>query len=451
MIRSFIRYLKGTVRIRVEGYSPERFLNLCSYHQIEIRGLRPAEGGYELEMGIADFRRLKPLVRKSHVRVILCGREGFPFFLARNRKRKLFFAGIFLCAALVKICSLFIWDIHFEGNRRWPDETLAEFLRADGVAAGMLKSRVDCPGIVKEIRKAYNDIVWVSASLEGSRLNIRIKENEDADLQDPGDAYGSSGPDTGTAEAQPEEGAKAQPEDAEKEAAPASGEERPPDLVAAKDGVVPEIVTRSGVPQVHAGDEVEKGDILVLGRIEVVNDSQEVTGYEYVQADADIFADTQMEYTDTMSLTYQEKVYDGKRKVQAYVRLNDTALSVGSVKNRFEHSELLTRETGVVLGENFRLPVSFGLKTARSYTLRERKYTEREIRETLTEHFNRFCEDLEEKGIQILKNDVKIHVDKNSAAASGTLWLNERITEEADTEILTIERKEIDESVGTDD
>ena len=31
------------------------------------------------------------------------------------------------------------------------------------------------------------------------------------------------------------------------------------------------------------------------------------------------------------------------------------------------------------------------------------------------------------------------------------LFLNERITQEADTEIITIERKETDESVGTDD
>ena len=58
---------------------------------------------------------------------------------------------------------------------------------------------------------------------------------------------------------------------------------------------------------------------------------------------------------------------------------------------------------------------------------------------------------MEEKGIQIRKNDVKIQLYENSAAASGILYLNERITEEADTEILTIERKETDESVGTAD
>ena len=38
----------------------------------------------------------------------------------------------------------------------------------------------------------------------------------------------------------------------------------------------------------------------------------------------------------------------------------------------------------------------------------------------------------------------------NTAAASGTVYLNQRITEEADTEILTIERVEQDESGRVD-
>ena len=59
--------------------------------------------------------------------------------------------------------------------------------------------------------------------------------------------------------------------------------------------------------------------------------------------------------------------------------------------------------------------------------------------------------ELEEKGIQIKENSVKIHIDQTEATASGILYLNQPITEEADTEILTIERVEQDESGRTDD
>ena len=421
MIRSFIRWLQGYIRLCVAGYSPERFLNMCCFHNLFIWGLEPTEKGYEMYMSISDFRKLKPIIRKTHTKVTLEGRYGFPFFLARYRKRKLFFAGLFLCAVLLRAYSLFIWDIHFEGNERYPDTTLAEFLESEGVAPAMLRSRVDCPGIVKAIRKEYNDIVWVSASIDGSRLKIQVKENEDTF---------------------PEKDASVVPD---------GREEKPVDLIASADGVITEIVTRSGVPQVHVGDTVKKGDILVLGRVEVVNDSQEVVGYQYHRSDADVFADTQMEYTDTLDLTYLKKVYDGKKKYQPFIRLADWTVSVGSIKNKYEHSERVTEETQVRLGENFYLPFSYGMKSVKSYSLVERTYTEEEARQLLSLDFKRFCEDLEEKGVQIRENNVKIHLYENSATASGTLFLNEQITAEADTEILTVERKETDESVGTDD
>lgn len=421
MIRSFIRWLQGYIRLCAAGYSPERFLNMCCFHNLFIWGLEPTEKGYEMYMSISDFRKLKPIIRKTHTKVTLEGRYGFPFFLARYRKRKLFFAGLFLCAVLLRAYSLFIWDIHFEGNERYPDTTLAEFLESEGVAPAMLRSRVDCPGIVKAIRKEYNDIVWVSASIDGSRLKIQVKENEDTF---------------------PEKDASVVPD---------GGEEKPVDLIASADGVVTKIVTRSGVPQVHVGDTVKKGDILVLGRVEVVNDSQEVVSYQYHRSDADVFADTQMEYTDTLPLTYQEKVYDGKKKYQPFIRLADWTVSVGSIKNKYEHSERVTEETQIRLGENFYLPLFYGMKSVKSYSLVERTYSEEEARRLLSLDFKRFCEDLEEKGVQIRENNVKIHLYEDSASASGTVYLNERITEEADTEILTVERKETDESVGTDD
>ena len=417
MIRSFIRYLRGYVKIRVEGYSPERFLNLCCFHHIFIWGLVPAGNAYEMYMSLSGFRKIRPFTRKTHTKAVILKRCGFPFFLKRYEKRKLFFISLLLCTALLKVYSLFIWDIHFEGNQKWPDETLSEFLDSKGVAPFMLKSSVSCADIVKDIRKEYNDIVWVSASIEGSRLKVQIKENEDTF----------------------------------KEETDVSQEEHPTDLVAETDGVITEIVTRSGVPQVHVGDTVKAGDILVSGRIEVKNDSGEVVGYQYQKSDADVFADTQIEYSDSMPLTWQDKVYDGRKRYKWYVRIFDWTISAGTVKSSFEHSELASSETQLKIGENFYLPVSFGFERAKSYDFQEKEYTQDEIREKLSLDFRRFCDELEEKGIQIRENSVKIHIGADSASASGSVYLNQRITREADTEILTIERKEQDESVGTDD
>ena len=398
MIRALIRYLQGYVKIRVSGYSPERFLNLCCYHGIRIWGLTPAGNAYEMYLTLHGFRKLRPFVRKTHTKIRLTERHGFPFFLQRYRKRKLLFAGILLGVCLLRLYSAFIWDIHFQGNERWPDETLVEFLKTQQVEAGMRKKDVDCSGIVKAIRKEYNNIVWVSASIDGSRLKVQIKEKEDT--FEP-------------------------PDETEKEEQAQST-----DLVATTDGVITKIITRSGVPQVHEGDAVKTGDLLVLGRVDVLNDSGEVIDYQYRHSDADIYADTKLEYEDHISRTYQKKNYDGKERRQYYLRINGVEFCAGILKNSWKHSEMYTLERQVKLGENFYLPVSYGIRKEKSYTFQKTEYTKEELQEMLSLHFRRFCEELEQKGIQICENNVKIQLDEKNARALGTLYLNQKITEE---------------------
>jgi similar to stage IV sporulation protein len=423
VIQSIIRYMHGYVKIRVEGYSPERFLNLCSYHQIYIWGLTPCGNAYELYMSLKGFRKLRPIVRKTHTRVVLVLRAGLPFFVYKYRKRKLFFLSFFICLGLLYLYSSFIWDIHFEGNDKWPNQTLLEFLETKEVSPHMPKSKVDCAQIVKDIRKEYDDIVWVSASIDGSRLRIQIKENEDTFKE----------------------------QDEKKDSASPVEEVKPTDLIATSDGVITSIITRTGIPQVHVGDTVSKGDILVSGRVEVVNDGQEVIGYQYQKSDADIFADTQMNYADSISTKYKKKYYEKSQRRLYYVKIDSWMISAGTLKNNYKEWELYTNENQLKLGENFYLPISYGSKIIKSYTTKEKTHTKEELQQQLSENFKQFSKKLEEKGVQIKENSVKIHIDKNMASATGELYLNERITQEADTEIIEVERNEQDESVRTDD
>ncbi len=434
MIQAIFRYIRGYVKIRVRGYSPERFLNLCRYHHILIWGLMPKENAYEMYLTLDGFRKLRPIIRKTHTKVVLVERYGLPFFIRRHRKRKTFLAGVLICIGLLFFYSSYIWDIHFEGNEKWTDQTLLEFLNTKEVSPAMPKSKVDCSQIVKDIRAQYDDIVWVSASIDGSRLRIQIKENEDTFREEPSDEKNEDH--SGVPAKNNTEGSEVQ---------------QPTDLIASQDGVITSIITRSGVPMVHIGDTVKKGDILVSGRVEVLNDAAEVTGYQYQQSDADIYADTQMQYRDQTPLTYQKKKYGQYEQRRLwYIKLGSYQISVGSLSHHFENWEAYTEEHQLKLGENFYLPVDYGMISIKSYQTEEKKYSKQKLQEILTQNFEHFSKEMEEKGIQIRENSVKIHVYENSAIASGTLYLNQQITETAETEILTIERNEQDESIGTE-
>lgn len=101
LIQKMIRLFGGYVKVRVEGYSAERFLNLCSYRQIDVWGLVSRQNSYEMYMTLKGFRRIRPIVRKTHTKVLLIKRYGLPFFLHQNRYRVAFVAGALLCTALL--------------------------------------------------------------------------------------------------------------------------------------------------------------------------------------------------------------------------------------------------------------------------------------------------------------------------------------------------------------
>lgn len=80
MIEWLLHNWEGYVRLRLHGYSPERFLNLCNARGLEVWGLIcNRDGDYEFFMTVEGYRRVKPLVRKAQVRLHITGRYGLPF------------------------------------------------------------------------------------------------------------------------------------------------------------------------------------------------------------------------------------------------------------------------------------------------------------------------------------------------------------------------------------
>ena len=399
MLIAVLQYMTGYLRIRVEGYSSERFLNLCSYHGIYLWDLMPCNNSYEMNISVRGFRKLKPVIRKTRTKVVIIKRTGFPFFLHRYRRRKIFFAGLFLGMMSVYIMSLFIWNIKIDGNLSRTDEEILEFLEKKGISHGMLKARIDCEKVVKDIRKEYDDIIWASAYLKGTRLMIKVKENSDRVIA--GDNEGTNDSVSGI----------------------------PSDIFADKDGLILEIITREGVPMVHAGDEVKQGDLLVSGTVEVLNDSKEAIGYQYYHADATIIAQTVLEYEDVMPVTYEVKKKTGEKSYSFYLETENSIYQIGEKDFSDKNAVTSTRIKRLGISENFYLPYSFGISVAEEVEPVAEKYSKEELREKLSTNFHKFCVDLEKKGVQILKNNVKIYFDTVRASARGNLTLSEQIGE----------------------
>ena len=184
MVKQFLQYAKGHVRIRVTGSSYERFLNICAKHQIFLWDLQSVDNAYEMNLSIRDFRMLRPLARKSSTKVRIIERYGLPFFLHTHRNRKMLFFGMLLGVILMIVLSGFIWDIHIEGNQMQTDDVIYDFLAEQDIRHGIRKSSVDCKLLAAEFRKAFDNFIWVSVKIQGTRLLIDVKENTDLTIDE---------------------------------------------------------------------------------------------------------------------------------------------------------------------------------------------------------------------------------------------------------------------------
>lgn len=390
MFDHILRYIKGYVCIRVTGDSTERFLNLCRNKGIRVRDLKPDEYGYQMEMERKDFRKIKSICKKTHVKVRILKKRGFVFFLHRYRKRKILLYGVFFVAIFLFVFSGFIWNIHIEGNQKITDEMILSCLENVKIRSGVRKHSLDCEQIEKDIRQEFDAVTWVSASIEGSRLFIRLREKEDT-------------------------------------AVAKNDEKKISDIIAGTGGTIVSIVTRSGVPQVQKGDVVKKGDLLVRGYVEVTNDNKEVIGYQYKHADADIVADTEESYKDTLDVEYKKKNYTGKKRHVFCLSVGLYRLNFGILKHHFSKYTEFAKERQLCLGENLYFPVRYESRIIKEFKLNKATYTKEELRQLLSEHLASYLSDLKEQKKTVNGHDVSIRIEKKQATAAGKIKIRQDI------------------------
>lgn len=380
----------GYVWVRLSGYSPERFLNLCGVNGIEIWNVRYQNGTYEFFMTAKGFRASKPLMQKANVRLRISKKLGLPFFLHKNRKRKLLFGGFASFFLLLYLMSLFIWDISFEGNRQYTDDQLVRYFETQNIRYGMMKNKISCDQLEAALRNEFSEITWVSARVSGTRLLVKIKENE-------------------VLSSIPEK------------------DEEPCDIVAAAPAVITRMIVRTGVPQVSIGDQVEAGQLLVSGAVPITNDGEEVVRTEYVHADADIYGETSHSYQESFQTLHQVRVKTGKKRHGIYLRAWKYDLTLLLPGKKDSLWTFVTEERQWKIFEDFYLPFYQGTITGEEYGVYQRQYREDEKKQIAEEIHRRYLEKLMEKGVHIIENNVKILGNESVCQVEGTVTAEEPI------------------------
>ena len=389
MVQHGFQWFCGTVTIAVFGEEIQRFFNICRANELFLRDIQTENGQTVFSMNAAEVKKLKPILKKTHTKIRILKKTGLPFLRLKLRKKRSFTVGVILAGLMLYSLTFFIWNITVEGNYSYTAGEITDFLNSMQVTGGILKANVDCDAIEKAIRNQYNDITWVCAELNGTRLIIHIKENYDTQI--------------------PKE------------------EADPYHLTAKRDAVVTSILTRSGTPLVKQGDTVKAGDILVSGIVSVYDDNGEPMDHLLVNADADIYGETTYTYHKEIPLAYREKEYTGNQIVNYYCMIDQGRLLLQTQKTEFADYDRMTDDHWVSILKNFYLPVHYGTETILEYRWVDKTYTEAEANQVAEADFNLFLEKFIKKGIQIIEKNDTIQIIGENCVVDGTVTVVEPI------------------------
>ena len=242
LFKIILNYILGYIRISVEGYYIERFINICRNNKITIWNLKRNKNvKLELNIGIRDLRKVTKIAKKTKCKTKILRKRGLPFLFNKYRKRKLFLGSLILIIVLLIFASNFIWNIEIRDENNEQYEGLYQDLEECGIKVGKLKAKINTKETINKIRLKRNDIAWMGIEIKGTNVIIKtVKATEKPDIVNEEDYC---------------------------------------DIVSDKEGIITKINAQNGTIAVKPGDTVKKGTTLINGYME-----GKFTGIRYVHA-----------------------------------------------------------------------------------------------------------------------------------------------------------------------
>lgn len=362
-LKIIFSHLLGYLRITVEGYYIERFINICKNKKVTIWNLkRNKDICLYLNVRINEFKNIRDVAKKTKCKIKIKSKKGLPFLLHKYKKRKIFGILLILVAFFIWLSSNFVWNVDiFEENGN-DLVNIRQDLENVGLKIGNLKSKIDTKQIINKIRLERKDIAWIGIELKGTNAIVKIvKSDEKPEIIDENE-YCS--------------------------------------IISNKAGVITKINAQSGTANVKVGDTVREGDTLINGWME-----GKFTGIRYVHAKGEIEA--KVWHTKNKKVLYNtiEKVETGNTENKYEIKFNNFKINLYKKLSKFEIYDTIETENKIRLFSDFYLPISVLKKINKELKEENKQYTLEEAKNIGIEELqNELDNEIEDKNSIVNKN-----------------------------------------------
>lgn len=356
-IKIIFNYIIGYIRISIEGYYIERFINICGNEKITIWNLKRNKNvKLELNIGIKDLKKVAKIAKQTKCKIKIIKKKGLPFLFNRYRKRKLFFVFLLVIIIGLGISSNFVWNIQIVEEDKESIENLYQDVVESGLEIGKMKSKINTKDIINKVRLKRNDIAWMGIELKGTNAIVKVVK------------------------------ATAKPEIVD--------DNEYCNIVSDKQGIITKINAQNGTIAVKVGDTVNVGTTLINGWME-----GKYTGLRYVHAKGEIQA--KVWHTKNKKILYNatEKTETGNIENKYQIKINNFEINLSKRLSKFKIYDTIVLENKFKIFSDFYLPISLV------------KITNKEIKE---EQKNYNAEQAKDLGIEQLQEELDKEIEDKS-------------------------------------
>jgi len=283
-MQSITKLARGIAQIEVECVYPERFLNLCGTHGIEFWDMK--RSGLTIKMSIRsrDVSRLRALSPVNGFELKQLKKRGAPAVVRRFRKRYVLVIAAIAVFALIRLSTLFVWEINVSGNSSVDRAEILSALSDLGFRVGTYIPDVNNEEIANLVIMRIPELSWLAININGSGAEVLVRER----IPKP-EMY---------------------------------NETEPARVVAAKSGLITKLTVLAGAAVTEVGATVQAGDEIISSRVDLR------TGSTYVHAMGTAEARTWYEFSACTPLNVMTKQYTGGSKTKRSVVFAGKAMNL---------------------------------------------------------------------------------------------------------------------------
>lgn len=266
-MKKITHWVLGTATARVSG-DTARFMNIAV--KTGLRPIRLQKDGEDVLFTLyaKDYKKLHKIKQRTHARVKLAEKSGFPFRFRRMLRRPGLLLGTALGVALMLFLSGFYWEMTISGEDiPYAESEILAAAKRVGVYIGAPRS-TDTALASVALLEELPELSWASFNTEGCTVQLELRTSVTK-------AEGAEHDGTG-------------------------------DIVASRAGLIHSITAQNGTVLVKVGSACAAGQVLVSGITQVgdpYDPEYNPVRCFYTRARAEILAETQRTFTASCPLS----------------------------------------------------------------------------------------------------------------------------------------------------